>query len=101
MAIIGLGYVGLPLAQQASRSGLNVIGFDVNDAMVQSLNSGTSHIDDLSDADIAEMLSLGFTASTDETVLAQAAAIAWKGPTRRARVDHLSRHYRRDCAADP
>ncbi|WP_208430698.1 nucleotide sugar dehydrogenase [Aeromicrobium yanjiei] len=81
MAIIGLGYVGLPLAQQAARSGLTVTGFDVNAAMVQTLNDGRSHIDDLSDADIAEMLSLGFTASTDESVLADADAIVICVPT--------------------
>jgi UDP-N-acetyl-D-glucosamine dehydrogenase len=81
MAIIGLGYVGLPLAQQAARSGLSVVGFDVNDAMVAALNSGTSHIDDLSDDDIAEMLSLGFTASTDEAVLHDADTIVICVPT--------------------
>ncbi|KRC65959.1 UDP-N-acetyl-D-glucosamine dehydrogenase [Aeromicrobium sp. Root236] len=81
MAIIGLGYVGLPLAQQASRSGLRVAGFDVNGAMVESLNSGTSHIDDLTDADIAEMISLGFTATTDEAILAEADAIVICVPT--------------------
>ncbi|AWB91128.1 nucleotide sugar dehydrogenase [Aeromicrobium chenweiae] len=81
MAIIGLGYVGLPLAQQAARSGLTVTGFDVNAGMVETLNGGTSHIDDLSDADIAEMISLGFTASTDETVLADADAIVICVPT--------------------
>lgn len=81
MAIIGLGYVGLPLAQQAARSGLTVVGFDVNASMVETLNSGTSHIDDLSDADVAEMLKLGFTASTDEAVLATADAIVICVPT--------------------
>jgi UDP-N-acetyl-D-glucosamine dehydrogenase len=81
MAIIGLGYVGLPLAQQAARSDLTVVGFDVNAAMVQTLSGGRSHIDDLSDADIAEMLQLGFTASTDESVLASADAIVICVPT--------------------
>jgi UDP-N-acetyl-D-glucosamine dehydrogenase len=81
MAIIGLGYVGLPLAQQAARSGLSVVGFDVNASMVESLNGGRSHIDDLTDADIAEMLSTGFTATTDETILAQADAIVICVPT--------------------
>lgn len=81
MAIIGLGYVGLPLAQQASRSGLSVVGFDVNSAMVDSLNSGTSHIDDLTDEDITEMISLGFSATTDEAVLADANAIVICVPT--------------------
>lgn len=81
MAIIGLGYVGLPLAQQAARSGLSVVGFDVNGAMVDTLNGGTSHIDDLSDADIAEMISLGFKATTDESALADADAIVICVPT--------------------
>lgn len=81
MAIIGLGYVGLPLAQQAARSGLSVVGFDLDAAMVASLTGGTSHIDDLSDDDIAEMLTLGFTASTDATVLAEAEAIVICVPT--------------------
>ncbi|WP_332663463.1 nucleotide sugar dehydrogenase [Aeromicrobium sp.] len=81
MAIIGLGYVGLPLAQQASRSGLSVVGFDVNGAMVDTLNGGISHIDDLTDADIAEMISLGFKATTDEGALAEADAIVICVPT--------------------
>ncbi|TXL62324.1 nucleotide sugar dehydrogenase [Aeromicrobium terrae] len=81
MAIIGLGYVGLPLAQQAARSGLSVVGFDVNRGLVDSLNAGTSHIDDLSDADVAEMLNLGFSASTDEAVLADADTIVICVPT--------------------
>ena len=81
MAIIGLGYVGLPLAQQACRSGLNVSGFDVNDKMVNNLNSGSSHIDDLSDIDIAKMIEQGFRATTDESVLAEADTIVICVPT--------------------
>ena len=55
VVIIGLGYVGLPLAQEAVSAGLNVTGLDVKQATVDSLNSGRSHIDDLSDADAVEM----------------------------------------------
>jgi UDP-N-acetyl-D-glucosamine dehydrogenase len=65
VVIIGLGYVGLPLAQEAVRVGLNVTGFDVKQAAVDSLNAGRSHIDDLSDADVAEMVAGGFRATTD------------------------------------
>jgi UDP-N-acetyl-D-glucosamine dehydrogenase len=64
VVIIGLGYVGLPLAQEAVRVGLDVTGFDVKQAAVDGLNAGRSHIDDLSDADIAEMVSGGFRATT-------------------------------------
>src|SRR6202167_4200549 len=65
VVIIGLGYVGLPLAQEAVRVGLTVTGFDVKQAAVDSLNAGRSHIDDLSDADIAEMVAGGFRATAN------------------------------------
>ncbi len=81
LAIIGLGYVGLPLAQQAARSGVSVVGLDLDAAMVGTLLEGRSHIDDLSDADVAEMLELGFTPTTDASVLADADAIVICVPT--------------------
>ena len=70
--IVGLGYVGLPLAQEATKAGRMVLGFDVNQGVVDALNVGTSHVDDLSDADIAEMLAGGFEATTDESRIAGA-----------------------------
>ncbi len=72
LAVIGLGYVGLPLAQEASRAGLTVLGVDVNAAVVAALNEGRSHIDDLSDADIAAMRDAGFEATADLARVAQA-----------------------------
>ncbi|KQY60081.1 UDP-N-acetyl-D-glucosamine dehydrogenase [Aeromicrobium sp. Root495] len=80
-AIIGLGYVGLPLAQQATRSGLDILGFDINDGVVAALNDGRSHIDDLSDADVAAMRDNGFEATTDAQRLADADAIIICVPT--------------------
>ena len=65
--IIGLGYVGLPLAQEATRAGRKVLGFDINQGVVDALNSGRSHVDDLSDADIGQMVEGGFEATTDES----------------------------------
>jgi len=65
VVIIGLGYVGLPLAQEAVRAGLNVTGFDVKQAAVDNLNAGRSHVDDLTDADVAAMVANGFRATTD------------------------------------
>jgi UDP-N-acetyl-D-mannosaminuronate dehydrogenase len=41
--VIGLGYVGLPLAVEASRAGLTVTGFDTNRAVINGLNSARSH----------------------------------------------------------
>ncbi|MGL5857337.1 MAG: nucleotide sugar dehydrogenase [Angustibacter sp.] len=81
LVVIGLGYVGLPLAQEASRSGLSVIGLDLSAPVVDGLNSGRSHVDDLSGADVAEMLGRGFRASTDESVLDDAAAAVICVPT--------------------
>src|SRR5215469_17253923 len=62
--IVVLGYVGLPLAQEAVRGGLQVTGLDIRQATVDGLNAGRSHVDDLSDADIAAMLAGGFRAVT-------------------------------------
>lgn len=72
LVVLGLGYVGLPLAREAARSALAVRGFDVNQLVVDNLNSGISHIDDLTDADIAELVANGFQATTDESVLESA-----------------------------
>ncbi|HJZ08403.1 MAG TPA: nucleotide sugar dehydrogenase [Trebonia sp.] len=74
VVIIGLGYVGLPLAQEAVRAGLRVTGLDIRQATVDGLNAGRSHVDDLSDADIAAMLAGGFRAVTS------VAGIAGTGP---------------------
>jgi len=71
-AIIGMGYVGLPLAREASAAGLSVIGLDVNPEVVEGLNQGRSHVDDLADADVAEMLGRGFWATTDASQLGRA-----------------------------
>jgi UDP-N-acetyl-D-glucosamine dehydrogenase len=65
VVIIGLGYVGLPLAAEAVRVGLNVVGLDVKQATVDELNAGRSHIDDLTDDDIRAMVAGGFRATTN------------------------------------
>jgi UDP-N-acetyl-D-glucosamine dehydrogenase len=81
MAVIGLGYVGLPLAKQATACGMRVVGFDLNERVVETLNGAKSHIDDLSDADVGEMLALGFVATSDVSVLADADAVVICVPT--------------------
>jgi nucleotide sugar dehydrogenase len=65
VVIIGLGYVGLPLAQEAVRAGLHVTGLDIKPTTVDALNNGRSHVDDLTDADVAAMVAGGFRATTD------------------------------------
>jgi UDP-N-acetyl-D-glucosamine dehydrogenase len=66
LLVIGLGYVGLPLAREATSSGLRVVGYDLNREIVTNLNSGQSHVGDISDTDIAEMLVKGFYATAIE-----------------------------------
>lgn len=65
LVVLGLGYVGLPLAREAALAGLKVAGFDPNRGVVDGLNSGVSHVDDLSDAHVTEMLNAGFQATDD------------------------------------
>lgn len=81
LVVVGLGYVGLPLAQAATGAGLSVRGLDLNQQIVEGLNAGRSHVDDLSDADIGEMLANGFRATSDSTVLAEADTIVICVPT--------------------
>ena len=81
LVVVGLGYVGLPLAQAATGAGLSVRGLDLNQQIVEGLNAGRSHVDDLSDADIGEMLANGFRATSDSSVLAEADAIVICVPT--------------------
>ena len=81
VAIIGQGYVGLPLAQEASKVGVKVLGFDINQGVVDALNSGVSHIDDLSDDDIRAMIDAGFEATTDPARLDEVKTIVICVPT--------------------
>jgi nucleotide sugar dehydrogenase len=81
LVVVGLGYVGLPLAQAACGAGLSVRGYDLHPGLVAGLNAGVSHVDDLSNDDIATMLSEGFQATTDDAVLAEADTIVICVPT--------------------
>jgi UDP-N-acetyl-D-glucosamine dehydrogenase len=79
--IVGLGYVGLPLAQQALRSGLSVVGLDSSLAVVEGIGSGRSHVDDLADEDVQKMLSEGFTITSDPKVVGLASVVVICVPT--------------------
>jgi UDP-N-acetyl-D-glucosamine dehydrogenase len=81
LIVVGLGYVGMPLAQEAVRVGMSVAGYDVNQSVVDGVNAGRSHVDDLVDADIVKMLDAGFRAGSDETAFADAATIVVCVPT--------------------
>jgi nucleotide sugar dehydrogenase len=81
LLVIGLGYAGLPLAAEASRSGLAVVGYDIDPALVRELNAGRSRIADVSAADVATMLAHGFHATDDETAIGVPATIVICVPT--------------------
>lgn len=79
--VVGLGYVGLPLVQEAVRAGIETIGLDRDSSIVDSLNQGRSHVDDISDDDVRELLDLKFRATTDESVIKSAQSIIVCVPT--------------------
>jgi UDP-N-acetyl-D-glucosamine dehydrogenase len=66
IGIVGLGYVGLPLAMEFARVGFRVLGFDVSKAAVDGLNAGRSHVQDVPSAELAAFVQAGkFAATTD------------------------------------
>ena len=66
IAVIGLGYVGLPLSFQFARNGVHVLGLDIDTAKVDALNQGKSYIRHILPEHVAELVSSGsFSASTD------------------------------------
>lgn len=73
--VIGLGYVGLPLAVTASAQGLGAIGFDVSADRTQALMAGRSHVGDVSDEELKEALAAGAVFTDDPEALSQADAI--------------------------
>lgn len=81
LVVVGLGYVGLPLARSAAAAGLRVVGLDRSSSVVEGLNGGRSHVDDITDAEVGAMLERGFTASDRPEVIADAAAVVICVPT--------------------
>jgi UDP-N-acetyl-D-glucosamine dehydrogenase len=82
VAIIGLGYVGLPLSLQFARSCTEVIGIDVDPQKVELLNKGQSYIKHIASADIAELLTTKkFSASTDFSRIKEVEAVIICVPT--------------------
>jgi len=80
--IIGLGYVGLPLAVELANAGYSVLGFDVSQRVVDGLNAGHSHVKDVSDAQLEAIRKAGrFEATTDGSRLREADAISICVPT--------------------
>lgn len=81
LLVIGLGYVGLPLAYEASIAGFEVRGFDLSSEVVTELNSGHSHVDDVTDSDVNRMLAHGFKATSSESQVGEPETIVICVPT--------------------
>jgi UDP-N-acetyl-D-glucosamine dehydrogenase len=80
--VIGLGYVGLPLAVELANAGYRVLGYDISQRVVDGLNAGRSHIKDISDAQVQAVLKPGrFSATADASRLAEPDAISICVPT--------------------
>ena len=93
IAIVGLGYVGLPLIMGFNKVGFSTLGIDIDDSKVQSLKNGKSYIAHFGDAGVKEMADSGrFDASTDFARLKQADAILLCVPT------PLSKHHEPDLS---
>src|SRR5438045_2991665 len=82
IGVVGLGYVGLPLALEFARAGFRVVGYDVSERVVKGLMRGESHIKDVPGADVASAVSSGkFEATADESRMQEMDAISIAVPT--------------------
>jgi UDP-N-acetyl-D-glucosamine dehydrogenase len=82
VGVVGLGYVGLPLALEFARAGFKVIGYDVSERVVKALMSGKSHIQDVPSVEVARLVKAGkFEATTDESRMHEMDAISIAVPT--------------------
>jgi UDP-N-acetyl-D-glucosamine dehydrogenase len=82
IAIVGLGYVGLPLSLQFARSGATVLGLDIDASKVDALTEKRSYIKHIQSSDVAAMVDAGrFTASTDFRRISEVEAVIICVPT--------------------
>lgn len=82
VGIIGLGYVGLPLAVNFAEAGVKTIGFDKNPLKVDSINNGKNYIEDIRDAVLKEVVdNVSLTATTDFSRMAECDALIIAVPT--------------------
>ena len=81
LVVIGQGYVGLPMALRATEKGFSVVGLDAKASIVEALNAGRSHIDDVSDAQLRAGLTAGYSATTDAACVADADVVVVCVPT--------------------
>jgi len=80
LGVVGLGYVGLPLAVESANSKLKVIGYDVNEIRVSEINKGQSPIEDISNSELDSALAT-FEATTEQQKLSMCENIVISVPT--------------------
>jgi UDP-N-acetyl-D-glucosamine dehydrogenase len=81
IGIVGMGYVGLPLALAYADAGFRVLGFDVDDEKVARLNSGESYIEHIANERVRALLAQGFEATVDMTRATEPDALVLCVPT--------------------
>lgn len=81
IGIVGLGYVGLPLVLRYCEVGYKVVGFDIDQRKVDSLQEGKSYIEHISSGAINSAISAGFQPTTDFSLVLQADALILCVPT--------------------
>jgi UDP-N-acetyl-D-glucosamine dehydrogenase len=82
IGVIGLGYVGLPLAVEFAKAGYHVIGYDVSERVCSTIMKGVSHIQDVHNDELAPLVKSGLLiATSDESQLSKTDAISIAVPT--------------------
>jgi len=82
LGVVGLGYVGLPLAVEKAKAGFEVIGFDVQDQKVAMVNEGKNYIGDIIDSDLDELVKNGrLKATTDFSFVKEVDTVCIAVPT--------------------
>ena len=93
IVVIGQGYVGLPIAMHAAKAGYEVVGFDLNSELVSDLNSGKSHIEDITSTELSAIIQLSkyrATENPEDINRAEIAVIAVPTPLNKNREPDLS-----------
>ncbi len=81
LVVMGQGYVGLPLALRAVQRGFRTFGFDIDAGLLAGLRSGVSHIDDVTDEELASALANGYQPTDDPAVIETADVVVVCVPT--------------------
>ena len=93
VAVVGLGYVGLPLAVEKAKAGYKTIGFDIQQKKVEMVNSGVNYIGDILEVELSDLVSRGLLrATSDFSTIKDVDCVAICVPT------PLDQHYQPDIS---